>query len=107
MQSTMQDAPLQIAQILRHGSNVHGDAEVVTWTGDGSRRRTYAEVGRRCAQLAHALRGLGVDVAIEAVGVPSTFTTCVEAVRPGGHVAIGFVLLSSMERKPPCLVREG
>lgn len=32
--------------------------------------------------------GLGVDVAIEAVGVPSTFTTCVEAVRPGGHVAI-------------------
>lgn len=61
MQSTMQDAPLQIAQILRHGSTVHGDAEVVTWTGDGSRRRTYAEVGRRCAQLAHALRGLGVD----------------------------------------------
>ena len=33
MQSTMQDAPLQIAQILRHGSTVHGDAEVVTWTG--------------------------------------------------------------------------
>ena len=61
MQSTMQDAPLQIAQILRHGSTVHGDAEVVTWTGDGARRRTYAEVGRRCAQLAHALRGLGVD----------------------------------------------
>ncbi|WP_431817969.1 long-chain fatty acid--CoA ligase [Gordonia jacobaea] len=61
MQSTMQDAPLQIAQILRHGSTVHGDAEVVTWTGDGSRRRTYAEVGRRCAQLAHALRGLGVN----------------------------------------------
>ncbi len=61
MQSTMQDAPLQIAQILRHGSTVHGDAEVVTWTGDGSRRRTYAEVGRRCARLAHALRGLGVD----------------------------------------------
>ncbi|WP_454174843.1 long-chain fatty acid--CoA ligase [Gordonia sputi] len=61
MQSTMQDAPLQIAQILRHGSTVHGDAEVVTWTGDGSRRRSYADVGRRCAQLAHALRGLGVD----------------------------------------------
>ncbi|GAB34394.1 AMP-binding protein, partial [Gordonia otitidis] len=61
MQSTMQDAPLQIAQILRHGSTVHGDAEVVTWTGDGSRRRSYADVGRRCAQLAHALRGLGID----------------------------------------------
>ncbi|MGV9826807.1 long-chain fatty acid--CoA ligase [Gordonia sp. NPDC003429] len=61
MLSTMQDAPLSIAQLLRHGSGVHGDAEVVTWTGDGSRRRSYAEVGRRCAQLAHALRGLGVD----------------------------------------------
>ena len=61
MQSTMQDAPLQIAQILRHGSTVHGDAEVVTWNGDSARRRTYADVGRRCAQLAHALRKLGVD----------------------------------------------
>ncbi|MGC5248821.1 long-chain fatty acid--CoA ligase [Gordonia sp. DT219] len=60
MLSTMQDVPLSIAQILRHGSTVYGDAEVVTWTGDGSRRRTYAEVGRRCAALAHALRGLGV-----------------------------------------------
>ncbi|MGC4935927.1 long-chain fatty acid--CoA ligase [Gordonia sp. DT30] len=60
MLSTMQDVPLSIAQILRHGSTVYGDAEVVTWTGDGPRRRTYAEVGRRCAALAHALRGLGV-----------------------------------------------
>ena len=42
------------------GSRVHGDAEVVTWTDAGPRRRTYAEVGRRCAALAHALRGLGV-----------------------------------------------
>jgi alcohol dehydrogenase len=31
--------------------------------------------------------GLGVDVAIEAVGVPSTFELCAELVRPGGHVA--------------------
>jgi alcohol dehydrogenase len=31
--------------------------------------------------------GLGVDVAIEAVGVPSTFELCTELVRPGGHVA--------------------
>jgi alcohol dehydrogenase len=31
--------------------------------------------------------GLGVDVAIEAVGVPATFELCTEIVRPGGHVA--------------------
>jgi alcohol dehydrogenase len=31
--------------------------------------------------------GLGVDVAIEAVGVPTTFELCAELVRPGGHVA--------------------
>ncbi len=61
MLSTMNDLPLSIAQLLRHGSTVQADAEVVTWTEAGARRRTYAEVGRRCAQLAHALRGLGVD----------------------------------------------
>ncbi|MFI6432775.1 long-chain fatty acid--CoA ligase [Rhodococcus oryzae] len=60
MLSTMQDAPLSIAQLLRHGSTVHGAAEVVTWTESGPRRTSYAEVGRRCAALAHALRGLGV-----------------------------------------------
>jgi alcohol dehydrogenase len=31
--------------------------------------------------------GLGVDVAIEAVGVPETFETCTRIVRPGGTVA--------------------
>ena len=31
--------------------------------------------------------GLGVDVAVEAVGIPETFTMAVDLVRPGGHVA--------------------
>jgi alcohol dehydrogenase len=31
--------------------------------------------------------GLGVDVAIEAVGVPASFELCTELVRSGGHVA--------------------
>jgi alcohol dehydrogenase len=31
--------------------------------------------------------GLGVDVAIEAVGIPETFELCADIVRPGGHVA--------------------
>jgi alcohol dehydrogenase len=37
-----------------------------------------------CRQLTD---DLGVDVAIEAVGVPATFELCTELVRPGGHVA--------------------
>jgi alcohol dehydrogenase len=31
--------------------------------------------------------GAGVDVAIEAVGIPQTFSMATEIVRPGGHVA--------------------
>ncbi len=31
--------------------------------------------------------GYGVDVAVEAVGTPTTFRMCLDMVRPGGHVA--------------------
>src|SRR6266705_1710835 len=61
MRSTMMDLPLQISRLLEHGSTVHGDAEVATWTGAGVRRTTYRELGALSAQLAHALRDdLGV-----------------------------------------------
>ncbi|MGV0680698.1 long-chain fatty acid--CoA ligase [Mycolicibacterium fortuitum] len=60
MLSTMQDVPLSISRLLHHGASVHGASEVVTWSESGLRRRTYVEVGARCAQLAHALRGLGI-----------------------------------------------
>ena len=60
MRSTMQETPLSIATLVRYGTTVHGSSEVLTWTGDGVRSATYAEVGRRAAQLAHALRELGV-----------------------------------------------
>src|ERR671930_1621669 len=60
MLSTMQDGQLSIGNLLRHGTRVHAASEVVTWTGDGSRRSTYAEVGREAARLANALRGLGI-----------------------------------------------
>src|SRR3954471_18775093 len=60
MLGTMQDGQLSIANLLRHGSRVHANAEVVTWTGEGARRATYADVAREAARLAHALRGLGV-----------------------------------------------
>ncbi|MBV9728177.1 MAG: fatty acid--CoA ligase [Pseudonocardiales bacterium] len=60
MDSTMMDVPLTVGMIMRHGTTVHGDSEVLTWTGGGARRTSYAQVGRRAAQLAGALRGLGV-----------------------------------------------
>jgi fatty-acyl-CoA synthase len=58
--STMQDSPLSLARLLRYSTTVHADGEVVTWTGDGARRASYAEVGRRAARLANGLRSLGV-----------------------------------------------
>ncbi|MGW7254513.1 long-chain fatty acid--CoA ligase [Streptomyces sp. NPDC054834] len=60
--STMQDVPLLISKILTHGSTIHGASQVTTWTSEGEpHRRSYAEIGARAAQLAHALReDLGV-----------------------------------------------
>jgi fatty-acyl-CoA synthase len=60
VKSTMQDVPLTIGSLMRHGTTVHGDAEVVTATADGTRSRTYADLGRRAAQLASGLRELGI-----------------------------------------------
>ncbi|HEX2704175.1 MAG TPA: long-chain-fatty-acid--CoA ligase, partial [Candidatus Lustribacter sp.] len=57
----MQTTPLLISQMLRFGTTLHTDQEVVTWTADGPRRTSYREVGVQAAQLAHALRGLGVS----------------------------------------------
>src|SRR5215813_2945400 len=61
MRSTMMDLPLQISRLVEHGATVHGASEIVTWTGDGARRTTFAELGATAAQLAHALHDdLGV-----------------------------------------------
>jgi fatty-acyl-CoA synthase len=61
LESTMQDFPLTIGMILRHGQAVYGDSEVVTFEGDGSRRATFADVAGRAGQLAGALERLGID----------------------------------------------
>lgn len=60
MDGTMQDYPLTITAIMRHGCRVHGDRTVTTATGDGYRTTSYRELGCRAAQLANALRRLGV-----------------------------------------------
>jgi fatty-acyl-CoA synthase len=61
LESTMQDFPLTIGMILRHGQAVYGDSEVVTFEGDGSRRATFSEVAGRAGQLAGALQRLGIE----------------------------------------------
>src|ERR1700678_3609478 len=57
----MMDVPLTVTSLMRYGTSVFGDRSVSTYTGDGMRRRSYAAAGQRAAQLANALRHLGVD----------------------------------------------
>lgn len=58
----MQNWPLTITAILRHACGVNGDRTVTTACGEGRYRTiSYRELGAQAAQLAHALRGLGVD----------------------------------------------
>jgi fatty-acyl-CoA synthase len=61
MLGTMQDYPLTIGMLFRHGAAVHGDSEVVTFEGDGSRRASYREVAARTERLAAALQRLGIE----------------------------------------------
>ena len=60
MYSTMQNVPLTITAILRHAIGVHGARKVTTATPTGYRHCTYAELGSQAAQLANALRQLGI-----------------------------------------------
>jgi fatty-acyl-CoA synthase len=58
--STMQEFPLSLTAILRHGRTVYGESECVTWTEQGPRRASFADVGANADRLAAALVGLGV-----------------------------------------------
>ena len=61
MLSTMQDFPLTVGMIFRHGRAVHGaDSQVVTFEGDSCRHATFGEVADRVDRLAAALDGLGI-----------------------------------------------
>ena len=51
---------MTITAILRHATRVHGARKVTTATDDGYREHTYAELGQHTAQLANALRRIGV-----------------------------------------------
>ncbi len=58
--STMQDFPLTISAILRHGRQVYAGSQCLTWTGDGARTTTYGQVADDADRLAAALTKLGV-----------------------------------------------
>ncbi len=60
IRSTMQDFPLTIPAIMRHGTSVYGASECVTWTGGVPRRASYAQVGQNAGRLARALARLGI-----------------------------------------------
>ena len=60
MRTTMQDRPLLVRDIFRHGQQVHGLSQVVTFEGDDFRRASFAEVAERAERLAAALDRLGV-----------------------------------------------
>jgi fatty-acyl-CoA synthase len=60
IRSTMQDYPLTIGAIMRHGAQVYGASECVTWTGGLPRRTSYAQVAQNAGRLAGALARLGI-----------------------------------------------
>jgi fatty-acyl-CoA synthase len=63
MKSTMgDDQPLTVTAILEHGASWHADREVVTAIDETTvSRLSFAQIGARAAQLAHALRALGIE----------------------------------------------
>ena len=62
MLSTMQDGPLLVSGILRHGQQVYGESRVTTVIDpkDAFIQASFAEVATRSEQLASALARLGV-----------------------------------------------
>src|SRR5256885_17119536 len=60
MRSTMPDFPLTLQHFLWRSTTLFPTKEIVTRRETGRHRYTYADFGRRVAQLAHALKELGV-----------------------------------------------
>jgi fatty-acyl-CoA synthase len=60
VQSTMQDGPLLISGIIRHGEFIYADKKIFTVTPEGVEEATFFQVSKRAEQLAAALTDLGV-----------------------------------------------
>jgi fatty-acyl-CoA synthase len=61
VKSTMQDAPLLISDIVRHGVAIYSEKKVFTVTPAGVEVATFAQVAARAEQLAKALEKLGIQ----------------------------------------------
>ncbi len=87
--------PVGLSSVMT--SRLYGPSKVIAVDLDDARLARAKEFGATDTvnsgdadwkeQVMALTDGLGVDVAIEAVGVPETFTMCTVIVRPGGHVA--------------------
>jgi len=87
--------PVGLAVIATAG--LYGPSKIISIDLDANRTQVAKSLGATDAvmssdadwkdQVLALTDGLGVDVAIEAVGIPQTFTMCLDMVRPGGHVA--------------------
>ena len=87
--------PVGLAVIATAG--LHGAARVIAIDLDANRVEQAKNFGATDGvlsgdadwkdQIMALTDGWGVDVAVEAVGIPQTFQMCTEIVRPGGHVA--------------------
>ncbi len=60
MDSTMQEAPLLIRDIVRHGEWLYGHKKVFTVTPSGVEEENFFQISKRAEQLAAALARLGV-----------------------------------------------
>ncbi|MFW0790578.1 long-chain fatty acid--CoA ligase [Gordonia sp. CPCC 205333] len=61
IQSTMQQGELSIARLVEYSRRVFPEAKIRTWTGTELSDISFAAVGDKAAQLAHALTKLGVE----------------------------------------------
>ncbi len=61
LQGQMMDRPLMISDVITYAAQIRGDQEIVSARVEGDRHRyTYRELAGRAAQLAGALRKLGI-----------------------------------------------
>jgi alcohol dehydrogenase len=84
--------PIGLATLLT--AQFYSPAEIIMVDPDFHRLEVAKRFGATAVVQTNAVQeimkstnGRGVDVAIEAVGIPATFDICQEIVTPGGHVA--------------------
>ena len=87
--------PVGLAVVATAG--LYGPSKIISIDLDANRTQKAKSLGATDAvlssdadwkdQVLALTDGLGVDVAIEAVGIPQTFAMCLDIVRPAGHVA--------------------